>query len=124
MKNLKKGLDLFNAEQFWDCHEELEEHWLEASSDLEKFLYWVVIQAATVNFHYLRENFNGAHGLLTKSKKKVKRIEELTDDKMNLEKILDWQELTTILNNIHENDSLNKFIPLYEFKFKKFYEAL
>jgi len=83
-----------------------------------------VIQVATVNFHYLRENFNGAHGLLTKSKKKVEKIRELTDDEKSLEKILDWQELTGILKLIHSGDPLTKFLPLYEFKFKTFYEGL
>ena len=122
--NLKKGLDLFNSEKFWDCHEELEDHWLEANTDLEKYLYWVVIQVATVNFHYLRENFNGAHGLLAKSKKKVQKIKQLTNDEENLNQILDWNELVSLLDQIRPDDQLEKFSPLYKFKFKKFYEEL
>jgi hypothetical protein len=115
---------LFNNEKFWDCHEELEDHWLQAGSELEKYLYWVVIQVATIVYHYRGSNLAGAQGLLAKSKNKVEKIKSLTNDVDELDKLIDWNILTDTLNKINKGDTLEKFSALSDFKFKKFYEEL
>ena len=28
-EKMKKGVQLFNEQKYWECHEELEHHWLE-----------------------------------------------------------------------------------------------
>ena len=121
LNNVKKGIELFNNEQFWDCHEELEEHWLATESELEKYIYWLIIQVATINYHYFKPNIEGASGLLVKSQKKVEKIKELTDEVILLNELVDWNELTNLLGQLDKNSELKKFTSLSVFKFKNIY---
>jgi len=53
------AVDQFNAGSFWDCHETLEEVWLETTYPL-RFVYHALIKVA-VGFHHLgRHNCHGA----------------------------------------------------------------
>ncbi|MBI3896320.1 MAG: DUF309 domain-containing protein [Acidobacteria bacterium] len=62
-KRFEEGIALFNRQQFFDCHEVLEEVWLQVSGDEKKFLQGL-IQVA-VAFHHLRHgNLRGARRLL------------------------------------------------------------
>lgn len=64
---------LFNQGQFFDCHEALEEVWLEASGDQKKFLQGL-IQVA-VAFHHLRQkNSRGARRLLAAGVEKLSSL--------------------------------------------------
>ena len=61
---LQQGIALFNRGQFLECHEVLEEAWLEVSGEQKAFLQGL-IQIA-VAFHHLRQgNLVGARRLLT-----------------------------------------------------------
>ena len=60
---LEKGIQLFNAGQFFDCHEVLEEAWVEASGEQKIFLQGL-IQAAVSLHHLKRKNLVGARRLL------------------------------------------------------------
>lgn len=53
-KLLRRGIACFNREEFFECHEILEEAWREASFCHKKFLQGL-IQIA-VAFHHLRKN--------------------------------------------------------------------
>ncbi len=67
---LREGIELFNQGQFFQCHEVLEEVWLEASGEQKTFLQGL-IQVA-VAFHHLRhENLIGAGRLLTAGVEKL-----------------------------------------------------
>ena len=59
----REGLRLFNEEEFFECHEVLEELWSETRGDEKKFLQGL-IQAAVALFHFGNENFGGANGQL------------------------------------------------------------
>ena len=59
----EEGIELFNRGRFFDCHEALEEVWLEFSGDRKKFLQGLI--QLTVAFHHLRNgNRVGAGRLL------------------------------------------------------------
>ena len=54
-----KGIQLFNEEEFFECHDELEELWSETMGEERKFLQGL-IQAAVALFHFGNENLGGA----------------------------------------------------------------
>ncbi len=60
---LQTGIDLFNRERFFECHEALEEAWLGASGEQKTFLQGL-IQVAVALYHLRRKNLVGAGRLL------------------------------------------------------------
>jgi len=66
----REGLRLFNEEDFFECHEVLEELWSETQGDERKFLQGL-IQAAVGLFHFGNENFGGARKLYTTARQKL-----------------------------------------------------
>jgi predicted metal-dependent hydrolase len=57
-----EGLRLFNAEEFYECHDVLEELWADVLGEEKKF-YQGLIQASVALFHFGNENFGGARKL-------------------------------------------------------------
>ena len=69
-KRFEEGVALFNRGQFFDCHEVLEEVWLEIPGDQKKFLQGL-IQVAVAFHHLRRKNLVGAHRLLAAGVEKL-----------------------------------------------------
>ena len=67
---------MFNEQKYWECHEELEHHWLEDSGDNARLIYWAVIQVAAAMYHYRDKNLIGVQGLLKKARDKLVRAEK------------------------------------------------
>lgn len=66
----QEGIELFNRGRFFDCHESLEEVWLEFSGNRKKFLQGLI--QLTVAFHHLRNgNRVGAGRLLAAAIEKL-----------------------------------------------------
>lgn len=64
----KKGLELFNQGQYFECHEVIEELWLETDSkEPYRDLYKGVIQAAAAIYQFERGILSGALGLYLSS---------------------------------------------------------
>ncbi len=57
------GLDLFNSEEFYDCHDTIEEIWLQESSDQRPFLQGL-IQAAVAFHHFQQGSWGAARSML------------------------------------------------------------
>jgi len=57
-----EGIRLFNEEEFFECHDMLEELWTETRGEERKF-YQGLIQAAVALFHFGNENIGGARKL-------------------------------------------------------------
>jgi hypothetical protein len=58
-ESLGAAIDQFNDRRFWECHETLEEVWLETPYPL-RFFYHAIIKTA-VGFHHMsRHNLHGA----------------------------------------------------------------
>lgn len=55
----KKGLQLFNAGEYFEAHEALEDAWNAETGDA-KNLYRGILQTAVVYLHITRGNYNGA----------------------------------------------------------------
>jgi hypothetical protein len=56
--HFREGLNHFNAREFWDAHESWETIWLEAESDVHRFLQGL-IQLAAAYHHVKRGTFPG-----------------------------------------------------------------
>ena len=76
--HLREGIDLFNRERFFECHEVLEEAWLEASGEQRTFLQGL-IQIAVAFYHLRRENIIGAGRLLTAGMEKLSAFAPVRD---------------------------------------------
>ena len=63
-----EGVRLFNAEDFYECHDVLEELWSEVICD-EKEFFQGLIQAAVSLFHFGNENLGGARKLYESSRR-------------------------------------------------------
>ncbi|MAG94269.1 MAG: hypothetical protein CMJ48_11025 [Planctomycetaceae bacterium] len=57
-----EGVSLFNQQEFLDCHEVLEELWIETAGP-EKLFLQGLIQAAVALYHFGNDNFGGARKL-------------------------------------------------------------
>ncbi len=59
-----KFFELFNARDFYECHEVLEDLWMETHAE-ERPYYQGLIQTATAFYHMENGNFGGARKLFT-----------------------------------------------------------
>ena len=64
-----EGVRLFNEEEFFECHDVLEELWAESLGEEQKFLQGL-IQAAVALFHFGNENLGGARKLYHSAREK------------------------------------------------------
>jgi predicted metal-dependent hydrolase len=67
-----EGIRLFNEQEFFECHEVLEELWSETIGDEKKF-YQGLIQAAVALFHFGNENLGGARKLYNSASTNLER---------------------------------------------------
>lgn len=76
-----EGIRLFNDEDFFECHDVLEELWAETLGDDKKFLQGL-IQASVALFHFGNENLGGARKLYHAS---LEKLEPYGDKHMGLD---------------------------------------
>ena len=74
-KQYREGLRLFNEEEFFECHDVLEELWSEATGAERKFLQGL-IQASIALFHFGNENFGGAKKLYVSARKNLDQFDQ------------------------------------------------
>ncbi len=120
LEKVAEGIKLFNEQKYWECHESLEDLWMEDRNDNARNVYWAIIQVAAACIHYREENLIGAMGMLTKAKEKFKRCHEqhvLTDLVLTY---LDWEELEKIVFEIPLRPKLADFKKLFDFRFKSY----
>lgn len=117
LQTIAEGIRLFNAQKYWECHEELEHHWMEEPGPIRN-VYWAVIQVAASMIHYRENNLVGARGLQQKAKQKFDRCEQFKVESELLERNLSWTELKSIVREITVESTLPHFKKLFEFRFK------
>lgn len=114
---MEEGILLFNAQKYWECHEEFEHHWLEEPGPLRN-VYWAVIQVAAAMIHYREGNLTGARGLINKSREKFERCEKFNVESELLYTELSWNELKKMVRAVPLDPQLDDFKKLFEFRFK------
>lgn len=114
---MEEGILLYNAQKYWECHEDLEHHWLEEPGPLRN-IYWAVIQVAAAMIHYREGNLVGARGLIFKAKQKFERTEQFNIESELLKSELSWDELKSLVRAVPPESQLSDFKNIYEFRFK------
>lgn len=112
------GIHLFNEQKYWECHEALEEIWLEDRGDNARYIYWAVIQVAAVCIHTRDEKILGAQGMLAKAKEKFIKARTLNVITKENEK-LNWDQLEKMVMAIPDgtDSKIEDFKPLLDFRF-------
>ncbi len=72
IQDFEKGIRLFNARAFYECHDTFEELWKEAGPDNRAFLQGL-IQSAVAYYHQSTGNFKGAESQISKAIEKLER---------------------------------------------------
>jgi uncharacterized protein len=116
------GIELFNQQKYWECHEVLEDLWAEDSHDPVRYVYWAIIQVAATCIHFRDKNLLGAQGLHKKSLEKFKKIRELGIMSELLIDKLEWLQLEHLVQKIPLSDvsKLSDFEQLFKFRFSHF----
>lgn len=117
LESIKVGIDLFNDEKYWECHEFFEDLWREEPGDV-RYVYWAIIQVASALIHYRERNPGGAKGLIHKARQKFERCETNKIESDLLERNLSWSTLKKMIRDIPEDAQLEDLKSLFEFKFK------
>jgi hypothetical protein len=121
LRKIAEGVHLFNEQKYWECHEALEELWLEDRTDDARNVYWAIIQVAASCIHYRDQNIAGARGMIAKTREKLRRCHERGVLTPLVYEYLDWQELEQIVAAIPEEDpELEDFAELFQFRFKHY----
>lgn len=122
LKKMEEGIRLFNEQKYWECHEALEDVWMEDRQDPVRNIYWAVIQVAAACIHYRDSNLIGAQGMMTKAKEKFRRCRDMhLLSALAFEK-LDWNEFESICLRIPDGNQskLEDFAEIYKFRFKHY----
>ncbi len=117
LQTIVEGVRLFNAQKYWECHENLEDHWLEEAGPMRN-IYWAIIQVAAAMIHYREGNLIGAQGLIVKAKQKFDRCEQYKIESALLENNLSWGHLKELVRKIPADPVLSDFKHLFDFRFK------
>ena len=115
-KAIQKGLKLYNEGFYWECHEELEDPWLEDVGDQARLIYWIIIQVATALYHHRNGNDTGAKSMLAKALKKREQLRGKNIETSMLMAI-NWQAFDDILQEISGEASAADFERLKNFRF-------
>src|SRR5215216_3990797 len=72
-----KGIEEFNKGEFYECHEYLEEAWMQEPGRI-RFLYQGILQVGVGFYHLKNGNWRGATGLLRNGTVRLKEFEPET----------------------------------------------
>jgi predicted metal-dependent hydrolase len=72
-----KGIEEFNKGEFYECHEYLEEAWMQEPGRV-RFLYQGILQVGVGFYHLKNGNWRGATGLLRNGTIRLKEFEPVT----------------------------------------------
>ena len=72
-----KGMEEFNKGEFYECHEYLEEAWMQEPGRV-RFLYQGILQVGVGFYHLKNSNWSGATGLLRNGTARLKEFEPET----------------------------------------------
>jgi predicted metal-dependent hydrolase len=120
LKKMEEAIRLFNEQKYWECHESLEDLWMEDRQDPVRNIYWAVIQVAAACIHYRDHNLIGCQGMIAKAKEKFKRCRDMHVLSDVAFKYLDWNELESLTLKIPDSSQskLEDFKELFDFRFK------
>jgi len=74
---VQRGIEEFNKGEFYECHEYLEEAWMQEPRRV-RFLYQGILQVGVGFYHLQNGNWRGATGLLRNGTARLKEFEPVT----------------------------------------------
>jgi predicted metal-dependent hydrolase len=74
---VRRGIEEFNKGEFYECHEYLEEAWMQEPRRV-RFLYQGILQVGVGFYHLQNGNWRGATGLLRNGTIRLKEFEPVT----------------------------------------------
>lgn len=102
----------FNAREFYDCHETLEELWLETDTQKDKDFYQGVLMIAVGCYHLLEKQNH--HGAVKKLSQGLNRLEGLTEvelpEQINLGQFIKQSRQLLIEVEPLSNQQLSQFV--------------
>lgn len=101
MRDISKGIVLFNESDFFSAHDFFEDCWLNCNQE-EKLFFQGMVQISVGCYHLLNQNENGCLRQLTKGTKKLKGFEPSFKN-VNVEKLLN--EIESLIKVVSENSS-------------------
>jgi len=112
LSQFQHGLDLFNAGEFYDCHEVLEDLWNDLNGD-EKRTVQGILQIAVGFYHLRTDNLSGARSLFRKALDKFEKYPTPHDFPLTINPLIDSiRSLHSILNETgHLTPELIKQVP-------------
>src|SRR5215218_8663872 len=72
-----KGIEEFNRGEFYECHEYLEEAWMQEPRRV-RFLYQGILQVGVGFYHQQNSNWRGATGLIRNGTARLREFEPVT----------------------------------------------
>jgi predicted metal-dependent hydrolase len=104
-ERLQAGITLFNHEEFFECHEVLEEVWTPQQGPRRMFLQ-ALIHVAVAFYHCQRGNSAGARGQLRKALRKLVPYLPAFED---IDTRMLYSDATTALEQIERDQRLAGF---------------
>ena len=121
LAKMEEGIRLFNEQLYWECHEALEDVWIEDRQDPARNVYWAVIQVAAAMIHYRDGKLIGAQGMINKAREKLKRCRDQHILTPLALRYLNWEELESLVDEIRETGAeLHDFEKLFNFRFTNY----
>lgn len=117
---MRSGVELFNQQKYWECHEVFEDLWAEDAHDPARYVYWAIIQVAAVCIHVREKNLIGASSMLMKARGKFAKCLDPGIRTQVMNDYLDWKILENIVASIPLKPELSDFETLSRFKFEHF----
>lgn len=78
---VRKGIEEFNKGEFFECHEYLEDAWMEEPGRV-RFLYQGILQVGVGFYHQQNGNWRGATGVLRSG---IERLHEFEPETLGLD---------------------------------------
>lgn len=113
---LTEGVRLYNQGKYWECHEEVEDLWLEEASPVRN-VYWAIIQIATSVYHYHGGNMVGAIDMMYKAKEKVLNTEKSHVESQILYKFLSWKKIKSVILKLNQENEKEVVKEMVGFRF-------
>ncbi len=94
-----QGVEQFNQQEFYACHDTLEALWMEASEPQKRF-YQGVLQIAVACYHLGNHNWRGAVVLLGEGIARIKNYQPIYEEINVTDLVMESADLLTTLHEI------------------------
>ena len=111
MRDISKGISLFNESDFFSAHDFFEDCWIECDRE-ERLFFQGLVQISVGCYHLLNQNYKGCLSQFKKGTTKLKNFRP-THRNINLEKLVnEIESLIKIVNMNSSQEDPNRFLAI------------